>query len=69
MIIFKLRNLLHERGMNQRDCHRKTSVDKNTINAYYNGFAKRLNVDDLDKMCTHLDCSLSDLIEFVSDKK
>jgi putative transcriptional regulator len=69
MILFKLKDLLHERGMNQRDCHRKTSVDKNTINAYYNGFAKRLNVTDLNKMCDALECELSDLIEYIPDKK
>jgi putative transcriptional regulator len=69
MIIFKLKDLLYKRGMNQRDCYRKTSVDKNTINAYYNGFAKRINVPDLNKMCEGLECSISDIIEYIPDKK
>lgn len=46
-----------------------TGVRNNTINAYYNDYAKRFNRDDIDKICQALECDISDLIEYVPDKK
>jgi putative transcriptional regulator len=69
MITCKLKNLLFERGMNQRTFSKIVGIDKNTINAYYNNYAKRYKVVDLEKMCDYLECPLSDLIEYTPDKK
>jgi putative transcriptional regulator len=69
MVVFKLTDRLFERGMNQFTFSRIVKVNKNTVNAYYHGYAKRINVDDIEKMCEYLECSLSDLIEYIPDKK
>lgn len=69
MILFKLKERLYERGMNQLTFSKKTGLRYNTVNAYYHGYIKRMRPEDLDKMCEYLECSLSDLIEYTHDKK
>lgn len=69
MIIIKLRDRLFERGMNQITFSKILNIDKNTINSYYHSYAKRLRTEDLEKMCEYLECSLSDLVEYIPDKK
>jgi putative transcriptional regulator len=69
MIVFKLRERLNERSMLQATLSRILKIRKNTINAYYHGYAKRIRIEDLDKMCAYLDCSLIDIVEYIPDKK
>lgn len=69
MIVFKLRERLYERGMNQLTFSNLVKVGKNTVNAYYHGYIKRMRPEDLNKMCEYLKCPLSDLIEYIPDKK
>jgi putative transcriptional regulator len=69
MIRCKLRERLFERGMNQLTFSKLIDVDKNIVNAYYNNYAKSYKPEHLDKMCAFLDCPLSDLIEYIPDKK
>lgn len=73
MIKINLRQLLFDREMSQADLWRltggkKTGVRYNTINAYYHGYVKRMNVKDLVKICDALGCELKDLIEYTPDK-
>jgi putative transcriptional regulator len=69
MLKFNLRKLLFDRNMNMSDLHRKSGVDYNTIFSYNHGLAKRLNIKDIIRICDTLGCSLSDLIEYIPDKK
>jgi putative transcriptional regulator len=69
LIKIHLSRLLGERRMSQADLSRKTKIRASTINAYYNEYIKRMNRDDLDKMCKILDCKLNELIEYIPDKK
>lgn len=69
MFIFKLRDLLVERDMTQATFSRLVKIRKNTINAYYHGYIKRMRPEDIRKMCDYLECPLSDLIEYIPDKK
>ena len=69
MLKFNLKKLLFDRDMNMADLHRKSGVRYNTINAYFHGYIKRINVVDLIKLCKTLDCTLSDIIEYTPDKK
>jgi putative transcriptional regulator len=64
MFKINLRKLLFDRELNQSDLHRMTGVRYNTINAYYHGYVKRMNVTDLVKICDALKCPLSELIGY-----
>jgi putative transcriptional regulator len=63
-----LKRLLFERDMRQIDLHRATGIRYETVGSYYHGFVKRMNVNDLHKICDVLECDLSELIEY-SPKK
>lgn len=69
MIKFKLNILLEGKEMSQRKLSELTGIRPGTINLYYHGFVKRINMDDLDKMCSVLDCDIGDLIEYVPNIK
>lgn len=69
MLKFKLKELLDEREWSQRRLRLITGIRSGTINAYYHGFIKRMNVDDIIKICDALNCSLSELLEYTPKNK
>lgn len=69
MIRINLSKLLGEKRISQRQLSRLANVRPNTINAYYNEYIERFNKADLNKICKALDCSLTDLIEYIPDKE
>ncbi len=69
MIKFKLAELLEKKDLNQRYIVKNAGIRSGTVNAYYHGFIKRMNVHDLNKICEVLDCKVEDLIEHIPDKK
>lgn len=68
MIKFHLKKLLREKYMTQTDLCNLTGIRPGTINLYYHGYAKRLNVNDIDKICDVLNCNVNDLIEHIKRK-
>ena len=66
MIQIYLSELLAERQMTQAELSRLCGIRPSTISMIYNGLADRLN---LDKICGALDCNLSDLLEYIPEKK
>jgi len=74
MFKINLRRLLSEVDWNISELYRATGGDNdgvcyNTLLAYYHEYIKRVNIVDLIKICDALECSLSDLMEYVPDKK
>lgn len=66
---FRLRELLAERGMSQTELQTKTRLAYSTINDLYNNKPRRVELETLDVLCDVLDCSISELLERVGDKK
>jgi putative transcriptional regulator len=69
MVKIHLSRLLGERRMTQAELARKTGIRPSTITMYYHEFIKRINVEDLAKICDALDCKLDELIEYIPKKK
>ena len=69
MIRIHLSRLLGERRMTQIDLSRKTGIRVATINELYHELAVRVNLEHLDKICEVLNCELTELIEYVPNKK
>lgn len=65
----RLRELLEKRGMAQTELQSRTGLGYSTINALYHEKTQRVEFATLQILCEVLDCRISDLIEFVSDKK
>ncbi len=69
MIIFRLPILLAERKLRVADVARATKLSKTTLHKLYNEESKRIDFETIDKLCSFLNCQVSDLFEYVEDKE
>lgn len=69
MIRIKLSELLGKRRMSRRELAQLIGVRPNTVGDMYNDNVKRLDIVTLNKICTVLDCDVSDILEFTRDEE
>lgn len=69
MIKCHLSVLMGKHKMKIVDVARATKLNRSTITSLYNESAERVDLDSIDKLCKLFECELSDLFEFVDDKK
>lgn len=67
MIKINLSKIMGEKRIKQCDISKATKIRPGTINSYYHEYIKKMNVQDLDKLCKFLDCQVSDLLEYIPD--
>ncbi|WP_262372529.1 helix-turn-helix domain-containing protein [Sutcliffiella horikoshii] len=64
MIIIKLDELLKEKGISQRELSRRTGIRQPTISEMCLNTSRSLPVENLNLICTELDCDLHEILEF-----
>lgn len=69
MIQIKLSTILGAKRITQAELARKTGIRPGTINEMYHEFCERVNLEHIDKICEYLECDISDLFEYVPNKK
>ena len=69
MIKIYLSRILGEKRITQAELARQTGIRPSTISDIYNEMTERLNIEYLDRICEYLDCSITDLIEYVPNKQ
>ena len=69
MIKIHLSRKLGEKRMSQAELARQTGIRPSTISDIYNEMTERLNIEYLDRICEYLDCSITDLIEYIPNKQ
>lgn len=69
MIKFKLSNLLGEHKMTQKALSEATHIRPATISKMYYEEIKRLDIRQLDNICKAFNCEISELLEYIPDKK
>ncbi|MDE6003932.1 MAG: helix-turn-helix transcriptional regulator [Oscillospiraceae bacterium] len=69
MIKIHLSRILGEKRMSQAELARQTGIRPATISEIYNKISERLNVEYLDRICEYLDCSITDLIEYIPNQQ
>lgn len=69
MIRIKLSELLGKHKMNQKTLSNLTNIRPATISKMYYEEIKRIDVKHLDNICKAFNCEISELIEFIPDKK
>ena len=69
MIKFKLSNLLGQHKMTQKALADITHIRPATISKMYYEEIKRIDIKHLDSICKAFDCEISELLEYISDKK
>lgn len=58
-----LSTLLGERRIKMAELSRLTGVSKTTINAMYHDRVRKIDYSVLERICTSLDCGISDILE------
>lgn len=59
----RLSTLLGERRIKMAELSRLTGVSKTTINAMYHDRVRTIDYSVLERICTSLDCGISDILE------
>ena len=62
-----LADRLDERGLSQRKLHELTGIRLQTINEYCRELADRINIEHIAKICTVLNCGISDILDLVDE--
>ena len=65
MVRIYLSKLLGERKLTQNDLAQMTGIRPTTIGEMYHEIIQRVNIDHVDKICEALDCTITDLMEYV----
>ncbi len=66
-IVIKLDNYLKKNNISRSSLSRQGELRYDTILSYCRGNVTRLDTDTLAKICSALDCDISDIIEFVKE--
>ena len=61
----KLNELIAQAGISKNKLSHKAEMQRSQINNYCNNRITRLDINVLARICTVLNCSISDLLEFV----
>lgn len=64
-IRIKLEELIEQAGISKNKLSHKAEMQRSQINNYCNNKITRLDTEVLARICTVLDCEISDLLEFV----
>ncbi len=67
MIRLTLDKLLEEKNITRYELAKRTGIKFQIIDNYYKNRVVRYDSYVLDKICTALDCNISDIIEYRSD--
>ena len=67
-IRIKLDELIEKSGISKNKLSHKAEIQRTQLNNYCNNQITRLDIDVLARICTVLNCSISDLLEFVPPK-
>lgn len=68
-IKIKLNELIKEKGISKNKLSHKAEMQRTQINNYCKNKITRLDTDVLARICSVLDCSIGDLLEFEPSKK
>ncbi len=69
MIRIKLSDLLGKHKMTQSALAKATKIRPATISKMYYEESKRLDVSQLNRICSVFECEISDLLEYIPDNK
>ena len=64
-IRIKLREMLEETGLSKNKLSHRAEMERTQINHYCNNTITRLDTDVLARLCNTLNCTISDLLEYI----
>ena len=63
----KLFKLMIDKDMKKKDLREATGLSYATINKLENG--ENVNMDVIDRICSGIDCSINDIVEFIPKRR
>lgn len=66
-IKFHISDYLGKKKMTQAELSRRTGIRPATISGFYHDTVKRIEVDQLDRLCNTLDCQPGDLLSHIKE--
>ncbi|WP_018130281.1 helix-turn-helix domain-containing protein [Effusibacillus pohliae] len=67
MIRIKVAELMGRHKLTQTKLAEMTGIRPNTVSALWHGTIKRIEIDQINRLCKALKCQPGDLFEYVSD--
>ena len=64
-----LAQIIEEKGISKNKLSQRAEMQRTQLNNYCNNRISRLDIDVLARLCTVLECDISDLLEFVPPEK
>lgn len=61
----KLAQMIEDRGISKNKLSQRAEMQRTQLNHYCNNTISRLDIDVLGRLCSVLECEISDLLEFV----
>ena len=68
-IVIRLEELIKKKGISKNKLSHKAEMQRTQINNFCKNEITRLDTDVLARLCTALECDISDLLEFVPPNK
>jgi len=68
MIVVKVSELMGRHRINQRQLCQMTGIRPGTISQFWHGTTKRIEIEQIDKLCRILKCQPGDLFEYVQEQ-
>ena len=68
-IVIKLDELIEKKGISKSKLSHKAEMQRTQINNFCKNEITRLDTDVLARLCAALDCTISDLIEYIPPVK
>lgn len=64
-----LEELIQDRGISKNKFSQRAEMQRTQLNNYCNNKVARMDLDVLARICTVLECDISDLLEFIPPEK
>lgn len=62
-MIIKIEKILQKRGITKKELSEKTGIRIERVNKLANGETDKIGVEEMEKICSVLDCNVEDLFE------
>jgi putative transcriptional regulator len=69
MITSKLAEILYERQMKLVELSEETGISKDTLSGLFHNKAKSVDLPALEKICSHLNVDVGEVLQYDADKK
>lgn len=65
MIQFKIAEIMGKHRMTKKELSEATGIRPNSVSALWHGTTKRIEIEQIDKLCEVFNCQPNDLFEYI----